>query len=60
MPLVRMEVSDFKSCRAHQVIGPFKNFTTVILTKRRHALLELPSSERVAMQAIWHSSGMCI
>ncbi|KAI0078626.1 cohesin complex subunit psm1 [Panus rudis PR-1116 ss-1] len=30
MPLVRIEVSDFKSYRGHQVIGPFKNFTSVI------------------------------
>ncbi|KAJ6561466.1 condensin complex subunit SMC1 [Mycena vulgaris] len=30
MPLVRIEVSDFKSYRGHQTIGPFKNFTSVI------------------------------
>ncbi|KAG1840638.1 hypothetical protein F4604DRAFT_1832337 [Suillus subluteus] len=30
MPLIRIEVSDFKSYRGHQVIGPFKNFTSVI------------------------------
>ncbi|KAJ7068585.1 condensin complex subunit SMC1 [Mycena amicta] len=30
MPLVQIEVSDFKSYRGHQTIGPFKNFTSVI------------------------------
>ncbi|KAH9170044.1 cohesin complex subunit psm1 [Lactarius sanguifluus] len=30
MPLVRIELCDFKSYRGHQVIGPFKNFTSVI------------------------------
>ncbi|KAF8137566.1 RecF/RecN/SMC, partial [Boletus edulis] len=30
MPLVRIELSNFKSYRGHQVIGPFKNFTSVI------------------------------
>ncbi|KAH7929959.1 RecF/RecN/SMC protein [Leucogyrophana mollusca] len=30
MPLIRIEVSDFKSYRGHQIIGPFKNFTSVI------------------------------
>ncbi|KAG8734029.1 Structural maintenance of chromosomes protein 1 [Ceratobasidium sp. 423] len=30
MPLVRIEVCDFKSYRGHQLIGPFKNFTSVI------------------------------
>ncbi|KIJ62116.1 hypothetical protein HYDPIDRAFT_169279 [Hydnomerulius pinastri MD-312] len=30
MPLVRIELSNFKSYRNHQVIGPFKNFTSVI------------------------------
>ncbi|KAI0757514.1 condensin complex subunit SMC1 [Daedaleopsis nitida] len=30
MPLVRIEVCDFKSYRGHQVIGPFRNFTSVI------------------------------
>jgi structural maintenance of chromosome 1 len=30
MGLVRIEVSDFKSYRGHQVIGPFSNFTSVI------------------------------
>ncbi|KAG0708416.1 hypothetical protein DFH29DRAFT_479888 [Suillus ampliporus] len=30
MPLIRIELSDFKSYRGHQVIGPFKNFTSVI------------------------------
>lgn len=30
MPLIRIEVSNFKSYRGHQVIGPFKNFTSVI------------------------------
>ncbi|ESK86076.1 cohesin complex subunit psm1 [Moniliophthora roreri MCA 2997] len=30
MPLVRIEVCDFKSYRGHQTIGPFKNFTSVI------------------------------
>ncbi|EIW78182.1 cohesin complex subunit psm1 [Coniophora puteana RWD-64-598 SS2] len=30
MPLVRIELCDFKSYRGHQVIGPFRNFTSVI------------------------------
>ncbi|KAF9517669.1 hypothetical protein BS47DRAFT_1339193 [Hydnum rufescens UP504] len=30
MPLLRIEVSNFKSYRGHQVIGPFKDFTSVI------------------------------
>ncbi|TFY79840.1 hypothetical protein EWM64_g4174 [Hericium alpestre] len=30
MPLVRIEVSDFKSYRGRQTIGPFRNFTSVI------------------------------
>ncbi|KAJ3905523.1 P-loop containing nucleoside triphosphate hydrolase protein [Lentinula edodes] len=30
MPLVRIEVCDFKSYRGHQTIGPFKGFTSVI------------------------------
>ncbi|PCH34989.1 cohesin complex subunit psm1 [Wolfiporia cocos MD-104 SS10] len=30
MPLVRIEVCDFKSYRGHQIIGPFRNFTSVI------------------------------
>ncbi|KAI0692899.1 cohesin complex subunit psm1 [Cytidiella melzeri] len=30
MPLVRIEVCDFKSYRGHQTIGPFHNFTSVI------------------------------
>jgi structural maintenance of chromosome 1 len=30
MGLIRIEVSDFKSYRGHQVIGPFSNFTSVI------------------------------
>ncbi|KAH7887101.1 RecF/RecN/SMC [Phlebopus sp. FC_14] len=30
MPLVRIELSNFKSYRGHQIIGPFKNFTSVI------------------------------
>ncbi|KAF8840540.1 RecF/RecN/SMC protein [Paxillus ammoniavirescens] len=30
MPLVRIELCNFKSYRGHQVIGPFKNFTSVI------------------------------
>ncbi|KAH9848926.1 cohesin complex subunit psm1 [Lenzites betulinus] len=30
MPLLRIEVCDFKSYRGHQVIGPFRNFTSVI------------------------------
>ncbi|KAL9710106.1 Structural maintenance of chromosomes protein 1 [Leucoagaricus gongylophorus] len=30
MPLVRIEVCDFKSYRGHQTIGPFKDFTSVI------------------------------
>ncbi|KAJ8594932.1 RecF/RecN/SMC protein [Rhizopogon salebrosus TDB-379] len=30
MPLIRIELSDFKSYRGHQIIGPFKNFTSVI------------------------------
>ncbi|KAI0962689.1 hypothetical protein AcV7_001479 [Taiwanofungus camphoratus] len=30
MPLIRIEVCDFKSYRGHQVIGPFRNFTSVI------------------------------
>ena len=30
MTLVRIEVCDFKSYRGHQVIGPFRNFTSVI------------------------------
>ncbi|KAI0266211.1 cohesin complex subunit psm1 [Gloeopeniophorella convolvens] len=30
MPLVRIELCDFKSYRGHQVIGPFKNFTSII------------------------------
>ncbi|KAL4266841.1 SMC family protein [Pleurotus pulmonarius] len=30
MPLVQIELCDFKSYRGHQTIGPFKNFTSVI------------------------------
>lgn len=30
MPLVRLEVCDFKSYRGHQSIGPFSSFTSVI------------------------------
>ncbi|EGO04101.1 hypothetical protein SERLA73DRAFT_102460 [Serpula lacrymans var. lacrymans S7.3] len=30
MPLIRIELCDFKSYRGHQVIGPFMNFTSVI------------------------------
>ncbi|GLB42443.1 putative structural maintenance of chromosomes protein [Lyophyllum shimeji] len=30
MPLVRIEVCDFKSYRGHQTIGPFRNFTSII------------------------------
>ncbi|KAF8342909.1 cohesin complex subunit psm1 [Cantharellus anzutake] len=30
MPLIRIEVCNFKSYRGHQIIGPFKNFTSVI------------------------------
>ena len=30
MPLVRLEVEDFKSYRGRQVIGPFTRFTAVI------------------------------
>ncbi|KAH0579770.1 hypothetical protein H2248_002607 [Termitomyces sp. 'cryptogamus'] len=30
MPLVRIELCDFKSYRGHQTIGPFRNFTSVI------------------------------
>ncbi|KAI9511038.1 RecF/RecN/SMC [Russula earlei] len=30
MPLVRIELCDFKSYRGHQVIGPFKDFTSII------------------------------
>ncbi|KAJ7638242.1 condensin complex subunit SMC1 [Roridomyces roridus] len=30
MPLIQIEVCDFKSYRGHQTIGPFKNFTSVI------------------------------
>ncbi|KAF9233408.1 hypothetical protein BU15DRAFT_90371 [Melanogaster broomeanus] len=30
MPLIRIELCNFKSYRGHQVIGPFKNFTSVI------------------------------
>ncbi|RPD71420.1 condensin complex subunit SMC1 [Lentinus tigrinus ALCF2SS1-7] len=30
MPLIRIEVCDFKSYRGHQIIGPFRNFTSVI------------------------------
>ncbi|KAF5373789.1 hypothetical protein D9758_000684 [Tetrapyrgos nigripes] len=30
MPLVRIELCDFKSYRGHQTIGPFKNFTSII------------------------------
>ncbi|KAK2462607.1 hypothetical protein APHAL10511_005340 [Amanita phalloides] len=30
MPLVRIELCDFKSYRGHQVIGPFKSFTSII------------------------------
>ncbi|THU82274.1 condensin complex subunit SMC1 [Dendrothele bispora CBS 962.96] len=30
MPLTRIELSDFKSYRGHQTIGPFKNFTSII------------------------------
>ncbi|KAG1744321.1 P-loop containing nucleoside triphosphate hydrolase protein [Suillus occidentalis] len=30
MPLIRIEVNDFKSYRGHEVIGPFKKFTSVI------------------------------
>ncbi|KAH7906967.1 RecF/RecN/SMC [Hygrophoropsis aurantiaca] len=30
MPLIRIEVCDFKSYRGHQIIGPFKDFTSII------------------------------
>ncbi|KIY73713.1 condensin complex subunit SMC1 [Cylindrobasidium torrendii FP15055 ss-10] len=30
MPLVQIELCDFKSYRGHQTIGPFKNFTSII------------------------------
>ena len=30
MPLIRIELCDFKSYRGHQIIGPFKNFTSII------------------------------
>ncbi|KAF8957847.1 condensin complex subunit SMC1 [Flammula alnicola] len=30
MPLVRIELCDFKSYRGHQTIGPFMNFTSVV------------------------------
>lgn len=30
MPLVRIELCNFKSYRGHQIIGPFKHFTSVI------------------------------
>ncbi|KAH9991916.1 cohesin complex subunit psm1 [Russula vinacea] len=30
MPLIRIELCDFKSYRGHQVIGPFRNFTSII------------------------------
>ena len=30
MPLVRIELSDFKSYRGHHVIGPFTPFTSII------------------------------
>ncbi|KAH8082807.1 cohesin complex subunit psm1 [Cristinia sonorae] len=30
MPLIRIEVCDFKSYRGHQTIGPFRHFTSVI------------------------------
>ncbi|KAF7984629.1 hypothetical protein HWV62_12853 [Athelia sp. TMB] len=30
MPLIQIEVCDFKSYRGHQTIGPFRNFTSVI------------------------------
>ncbi|KAG8960566.1 Structural maintenance of chromosomes protein 1 [Tulasnella sp. 419] len=30
MPIIRLEVCDFKSYRGHQVIGPFKNFTSIM------------------------------
>ncbi|KAH9930814.1 cohesin complex subunit psm1 [Amylocystis lapponica] len=30
MPLIQIEVCDFKSYRGHQIIGPFRNFTSVI------------------------------
>ncbi|KAF8650227.1 hypothetical protein AX16_005342 [Volvariella volvacea WC 439] len=30
MPLVRIELCDFKSYRGHQIIGPFTNFTSII------------------------------
>ncbi|KAG6902949.1 hypothetical protein C0995_009341 [Termitomyces sp. Mi166 len=30
MPLVRIELCDFKSYRGHQTIGPFRNFTSII------------------------------
>ena len=30
MPLVRIELQDFKSYRGHHVIGPFKPFTSII------------------------------
>ncbi|KAG7094864.1 hypothetical protein E1B28_005672 [Marasmius oreades] len=30
MPLIRIELRDFKSYRGHQTIGPFKNFTSII------------------------------
>ncbi|KAM6496344.1 condensin complex subunit SMC1 [Amanita muscaria] len=30
MPLVRIELCDFKSYRGHQIVGPFKHFTSII------------------------------
>ncbi|KAI0028569.1 cohesin complex subunit psm1 [Vararia minispora EC-137] len=30
MPLIQIEVCDFKSYRGHQVVGPFRHFTSVI------------------------------
>ncbi|KAF8638669.1 hypothetical protein AX17_002030 [Amanita inopinata Kibby_2008] len=30
MPLIRIELCDFKSYRGHQIIGPFTNFTSII------------------------------
>ncbi|CAK5262899.1 unnamed protein product [Mycena citricolor] len=30
MPLIQIELCDFKSYRGHQTIGPFKNFTSII------------------------------
>ena len=30
MPLIRIELQDFKSYRGHHVIGPFKHFTSII------------------------------